>query len=40
MELKDLKKKDNKVTAITSTFSMNEYEYEKIKNESRLSTTT
>ena len=38
MELKDLKKKDKKVTMITLTFSMNEYE--KIKNANRLSTST
>ena len=37
-ELKDLKKKDNQVTTITLTFSMNEYE--KIKKANRTNTTT
>ena len=37
-ELKDLKKKDNQVTTITLTFSMNEYE--KIKKVNRTNTTT
>ena len=38
MELKNFKKKDSKITVITLTFSMEEYE--KIKNVNRLSETT
>ena len=38
MELKNLERKDKKVTIITLIFSMNENE--KIKNANRLSTTT
>ena len=38
MELKNLKKEDSKITVITLTFPMEEYE--KIKNVNTLSETT